>query len=61
MAECGLEEEDCLRYAELSEILNLGKPSDGQSLLFRLLEEFGKIRCQEAHERSSQTDLDEPL
>ena len=48
MAECSLEEEDCLRFNELSEITNLGKLADGQSYLYRLVEEFGRIRCQGA-------------
>lgn len=38
MAECNLEEEDCLRYNELSEITNLGKLSNGKSFLFRMME-----------------------
>ena len=38
MAECDLEEEDCLRYGDLSEILNLGVASGGESLLLRLIE-----------------------
>ena len=61
MAECDLEEEDCLRYGELSEIVNLGTASDGEPFLFRLFEEFGRVKCTEAHERSTQTDFDEPL
>lgn len=60
MAECDLEEEDCLREGELSEIVNLGK-KDNTSFLCSLLEEYCRIRCQEARERSTQTDFDEPL
>jgi hypothetical protein len=37
-AECSLEEEDCLRFNELSEITNLGKLAAGQSYLYRLVE-----------------------
>ena len=44
MAECDLEEEDCLRYGELSEIVNLGTASDGEPFLFRLFEEFGRVK-----------------
>ena len=60
-AECDLEEEDCLRFEELSEITNLMRPAEEQPFLFRILEEFGKIRCQEARERAVQTDFEEPL
>lgn len=48
MAECSLEEEDCLRYGELSEITNLGALADGRPFLYRLVEQFGNIRCQGA-------------
>lgn len=37
------------------------RPADGQPFLFRLMEEFGRIRCQEARERAVQTDFEEPL
>jgi hypothetical protein len=38
--------------------VNLGKTAEEKSFLYRLLEEFARVRCGEARERSTQTDFE---
>ena len=65
LPESNLEEEDCLNFNELAEIINLNKMEISQngerSFLEVLVDEWTKFRAVEINERSTQTDYSEPV